>query len=510
MAFAVDNKKIAENTIALYVRMAITMAIGFFTSRVTLQQLGVEDYGLNNLVGSIVSMFSFLNGSMGTAVQRFYSIEIGKGSEHNLKRVFGTGLYLHICVAVITVIIAEIFAIFFLYRMNIPEERQMAAQVVFQISIISLALNIINVPYAALLRAREMFDKMAVIEIIQAILRLGILYLLVVVDYDKLIVLSVLGLFVTLYYVGSLSMLARKFEESHTLPTNESELVKKMLSFISMLLITVLSQLAKTHGLIMLINLFFGLVINAAYAVAVQVSHMVNSFVMSFKQSMVPQMMAACGAKDYVAMRKIINMGTKITFLLLMMISVPVIFETDFLLTFWLKTPPEHSPVLVRLVLIYINIASFTYFQYQGVHATGNIKAQQILMSSLYLINILLIYVVFKLGADFEAALYVNMLISLIQCIVNLYYARKQYNYSLRNFAIGIMIPCFVLTAITIGFDFTIIYLFEPSLVRFIVIFVLSECILLATGYYLLLDKYEKMKVQEIMQKVLKTIRYAK
>ena len=149
MAFQVNQKKIAKNTIALYIRMAITMVISFFTTRVTLEQLGVEDYGLNNLVGSIVSMFSFINGSMGTAVQRFYSIEIGKGAEGRLKRVFGTGLYLHIIVAVITVFLAEIFAIFFLRRMNIPEDRMFAAQIVFQISIFSLALNTnhVKTPY---------------------------------------------------------------------------------------------------------------------------------------------------------------------------------------------------------------------------------------------------------------------------------------------------------------------------------------------------------------------------
>ena len=172
MAYTINSKKIATNTIALYVRLGITMIISFFTARVTLQQLGIEDYGLNNLVGSIVSMFSFINGSMGTAVQRFYSIEIGKGNQERLGKVFGVGIFLHIMVAAITFLIAEIFAIFFLHKMNIPEERMFAAQVVFQISIFSLALNIVNVPYAALLRAREMFSKTAMVEIIQAFLRL--------------------------------------------------------------------------------------------------------------------------------------------------------------------------------------------------------------------------------------------------------------------------------------------------------------------------------------------------
>lgn len=499
MAFQVDQKKIAKNTIALYIRMAITMVISFFTARVTLQQLGVEDYGLNNLVGSIVSMFSFINGSMGTAVQRFYSIEIGKGNEGRLKRVFGTGLYLHIIVAVITLLIAEIFAIFFLHKMNIPAERMAAAQIVFQISIISLSLNIINVPYAALLRARELFDKTAMVEIVQAFLRLGILYLLVVIDYDKLIALSILGFFVTIYYVGTLTIMARRFEESHSKPTRDKELMRKMLSFISMLLITVLCQMAKTQGLVMLINIFFGLVINAAYAVAVQVSNMVNTFAMSFKQSMIPQMMAAYGAKDLPSMHKIINMGTKITFLLLMMISMPVIFEANFLLKIWLKTPPEHAAHLVQLVLIYINISSFTYFQYQGVHATGNLKAQQFWVSSLYLLNIIVIYLVFKWGANFETALYVNMVISLIQCVVNLIYAHIQYNYSITQFIRGILFPCFTLVVIVSCVNLLITIFVENSFYRMFEILAVTELSLLILGYFVVLNRQEKIKTKEFV-----------
>lgn len=499
MAFEVNQKRIAKNTIALYIRMAITMVISFYTTRVTLEQLGVEDYGLNNLVGSIVSMFSFLNGSMGTAVQRFYSIEIGKGTDGRLKRVFGTGLYLHIIVAVITVFLAEIFAVFFLHRMNIPEERMAAAQVVFQISIVSLALNIINVPYAALLRARELFDKTAMVEIVQAFLRLGILYLLVIIDYDKLITLSLLGFGVTLYYVGTLYLMARKFPETHSLPIHDNELIKEMLTFISMLLVTVLCQLAKTQGLVMLINLFFGLVVNAAYAVAVQVSHVVNTFAMNFKQSMVPQMTAAYGARDLTSMHKIINMGTKITFLLLLMISIPIIFEADFLLEIWLKTPPKHAAHLVRLVLIYINIASFTYFQYQGVHATGNLKAQQIWMSSLYLANILFIFIFFKLGASFEVALYVNMVISAIQCIVNLVYAHSKYEYSIKIFIHQILIPCSVAVLLVIIVMLSIRLTHAPSVLRFVISFFISELLICALGFAIVLSKNERAKLQSLI-----------
>ena len=499
MAFAIDSKKIATNTVALYVRLGITMVISFFMTRVMLQQLGAEDYGLNNLVASVVSMFSFINGSMGTAVQRFYSIELGKGEQERLGRVFGVGLYLHIIVAAITLLLAEIFALFFLHKLNIPADRMFAAQVVFQISMASLALNIINVPYAALLRAREMFSKTAIVDILQALLRLVVLYLLVHINYDKLITLSVLNLGITLFYVGALFFMARRFDESHNRPLRDKDLIKQMLTFISMLLVTVLAQLAKTQGIVILINLFFGLIVNAAYAVAVQVSHMVNSFVTNFKQSMVPQMMSSYGAGDKSAMNKIINMGTKITFLLMLMISVPVVFEAQFVLDIWLKTPPEHAAKLVALVLIYINISSFTYFQYQGVHATGKIMAQQIWMSSLYILNIIVIYVVFKLGASFEAALYVNMVISVIQCGVNLYYAKKNYEYDVRGFFVHTLLPCMVEVAVVVGAMMVLTHILLPTVGRFFVSFCVSEFLIVDMGYFLVLDKNERNRIHNYL-----------
>lgn len=504
MSYAVNSKKIAKNTIALYVRLGVTMVIMFFMTREMLRQLGVEDYGLNNLVGSIVSMFSFINGSMGTAVQRFYSIEIGKEKEDRLKRVFGVGLYLHIIVALITFLFCEIFAIFFLHKMNIPAERMFAAHVVFQVSILSLTLNIVNVPYAALLRAREMFSKTAVVEMVQAFLRLGVLFLLIHIDYDKLITLSILNLGITLYFVGTLTVMARKFEEAHSRPMYDKGLIKQMLTFVSMLIITVLAQLLKTQGIIILVNLFFGLVVNAAYAVAVQVSHMVNSFVLNFKQSVIPQMTAAYGNGDKAAMHKIINTGTKIGFLLLLMFSIPVIFEGQFLLNIWLGTPPSHSAKLVVLVLIAINISSFTYFQYQGVHATGRIVGQQIWMSSAFVANIAIIYVFFKLGASFETALYVNMAIGVIQACVNLYYAHKCYDYNVESFIKSILLPCLVVLLAVVFSMFMIVTNIHPSTGRFLGVLGASEAMICTLGYFVLLDCQERVQVRHLINKCLK------
>ncbi len=510
MAFQINSKKIAKNTITLYIRQIITMLISFFTVRVTLEQLGVEDYGLNNLVGSIVSMFSFLNGSMGTAVQRFYSYEIGQGNQDRLKKVFGTGLYLHLIVAAITFVISEIFAIFFLHKMNIPAERMVAAQIVFQISILTLVLGIITVPYSALLRARELFSKTALVEIAQAVLRLGNLYLLVIIPFDKLIILSSLNFFVSAGGIFVFVLMGRRFEETHSLPLRDKELIKEMLKFVSLLLVTVLAQLMNTQGMVMLINLFFGLVVNAAYGVAVQVQHAVNTFVTNFKSSMVPQIMAAYGAGDLDSMHKLINFGTKITFLLLLMVTLPLVCSAQWILTLWLKQPPEYSTQLVILTLISINIGSFTYFHAQGIHASGKITKQQIWLSSTYIISILCIFILFKLGFSFYSAIFVSMGLGVIQGCVNLYYAHKNFNYSLKSFVKSILLPVsFVLIIVLFIFYFE----GKLSLSDFskFLIFSITDIILVPfTGFVILLNKKEKEKIKDFFLKYIHKLLFYK
>ena len=504
MAYSIDSKRIAKNTVALYVRTIITMIISFFTARVTLQILGIDDYGLNNLVGSVVVLFSFLNSSMGTAVQRFFNIAIGKGDYEKLGRIYGVGVYLHIIVAVITIIAAEIFAFFFLGKMNIPEERMFAAHVVFQISVFSLALNIVNVPNYALLKAREKFSEMAMVEIVQALLRLIVLYFLYIVTYDKLILFSALNLGVTIYYVGSLFFMARKYKESHHRPCRDRHLMKEMLKFISFLLVTVLAELGRKQGLVMLINIFFGLAINAAYAIAVQVSNMINTFVINIKQPMIPQMMAAYGAGDKKSMFRLIDFGTKITAIMMLAITLPIMFEIDYLLALWLKTPPEHTAGLVNLVLVNINIASFTYFLYQGVHATGNITRQQIWMSMLYVLNVLLIYLLFMLGLDFYSALYATILISFAQCVLNLIMAKKYYNYGILYFIRDSFIPCILITVISCSTLFVVVNILPDSIWRMIVVGIIGVSVCLLSGFFVVLNSEEKKQSIAFVKRLIK------
>ncbi len=495
MAYVTNKNKIVKNTMALYIRMGLTMLISFFATRITLQVLGVTDYGLYNLVAGVISLFSFLYATMGTAVQRFLSISIGGKNDAKLHKVFGVSLYLHILIAVITLVLLEIFAFFFLSYLNIPAERYTIAQLIFQISSFSLFLTVLSVPYSALLRAREEYAKMSYIEIAYSIVKLLNLYFLCIIEYDKLVVLSILNFVASLCYMLSLVSLARRYAEANTSIVRDKELIKEMFQFISLLFVTVLTSLVRDQGIIIVINMFFGLTVNAAYAIAMQVMALVNTFVLNFKQSIIPQMMAAYGAGDTLTMKKLITIGTKVSFLLLALISIPVAFEVDFLLEFWLKTPPEHTSNLVVLVLININIASFTYFLYQGVHAVGKISLQQIAMSILYILNIVLIWIFLSNGASFYTALYVTIGVSAIQCLVDGCCAKKIYRYSLTPL-IKIILKSIFIVFVTCLSLYWLRELLLPSWWRLILLTGVSTILILSMGYILLLDAFEKKKVK--------------
>jgi O-antigen/teichoic acid export membrane protein len=493
------NKKIAKNTVALYTRMGITMFISFFTTRITLEILGVEDFGLNNVVASVVTMFGFINGSMGTAVQRFFSIEIGKNNHSYLARVFGTGLYLHTIVAGITFILTEIFALFFLSKLNIPAERLFAAHIVFQISIISLVLNIVNVPFQALLRAHEEFSKIAILDVFQAILKLVVLFLLYQIQYDKLIIYSLLNFTITVIYISIIVVFAKKYNDAKFKLNRDKELMKEMLSFISMLLFTVLASVLDKQGIVVLVNLFFGLTINAGYAIAFQASQILDTFAMNFKQAVVPQLMQSYGANDTRRVNKLIFMGTKVTFFLMILISIPVIFESEYILKIWLKEPPKFASKFTILILISTNINTFSYFVYQAVHASGKIKMQQILTTASYLFSVLTIYLVFNLGGNFYYAVYIPIVFSIVRNWIIVHCAKVTIALDVKFYLNQVIGRSFLLV-IFLGIpSMIIIQLLDESFLRLLTLFAANAISLLIGGYFLLFDSMERKTIVNIV-----------
>ena len=495
------NSKIFKNTSSLYLRTLITLAIGFYSARLTLEILGVDDYGLYNLVGSIVVLFSFLNKSMGTSVQRFYSIAIGEKNEENLTKIFNNSLIIHSGIAIVTILLLEILAFSFIGKLNIPPERLFAAKVVFQISVITFALKIINVPYSALLNAKEDFSKKAFFEILQSVLRLGLLFLLNNIGYDKLIGYAILQFLVSMLLIFAVNQIVKKYNVCKISFQIDKSTINKMLSFSSIYLSSVFFRLLKDQGIIMLINLFFGLAINAAYAVANQVRSYVLTFSMNFRISVVPQLMNSYGEKDMDRMNRLLFTASKLTNYLFLLIILPLIFEASFLLKVWLKNPPKGSAIFVSLLVINEFIVSLSYFLLQAIHATGKIKKYTLFQIISYGTTIILIYVFLNKGSDYYSVIYINMFISILMFCVSLFFAKKLINININNFIIEVISPCLYIILLVSLILYIINIRIDTSLIRLIITF---SCSTLITGiliYFTGLNSYEKDIIGDFLKK---------
>ena len=497
------NSRIAFNTIALYIRTFIVMVISFITARVMLQQLGVDDYGLNNLISGVVTMFNFLNMSMGIAVQRFFSVEEAKEGGENAKNVFGSAMLIHLAIGAVTLILLEIFAIFFLHRLNIPAERMNVAQWVFQFTSINLVLGIFTVPPFAYLRAKEEFTKLAVLDVAEAICRLGILYLLYVSPVDKLWTLAFLTFVVTVVYNLVVWLIANRLYHQVTRPYvyYEKNLFVKMMSFSLLLLFSIASSMVYWQGLVMMINIFFGVAINAAYGIGNQIKTAVDRFLYNFKQSIVPQLMESQAAGNDERLYKLIYGATKITFVLSLLIAIPVIFETDFILKDWLKTPPEFTTRFVQLGFAVSVLNSFSFFLIQAIHATGKVTGYSLMSSFGYLLGLAAVYVMMKVGYDFYVTMYVSIVLAVVEIIITCFYAKRTFNFRVLEFVVKIVGQCAVFCAIMVGCFIFLNHFMTEGWLR-LCLNVLLSGLLSLSSLYILMNKYERGTVLGYIGKI--------
>ena len=354
---AENNKRIAKNTLLLYGRMLLTMAISLYTSRVILKVLGVEDFGIYNVVGGIISMFAFINGGMVAATQRYITFEIGSGNTNQLKKVFSTSLQIHAIISVIIIILGETVGLWFLLeKLVIPESRMSAAIWVYQLSIVACIVNIMSIPYNADIIAHEKMSAFAYISIVEVVLKLLIVYMLVFSPLDKLIVYAVLLLVVQIAIRLIYTTYCKKhFEETSYSKCCDKSLVKEMASFAGWSFWGSLAGILYTQGLNMMLNIFFGPVVNAARAIAVQVQSAVQQFVTNFQMAINPQITKSYAKGDLNQMHNLMFRSARFSFLLLLLITLPVLLETNFLLTVWLKTVPENTFIFTQ-IKIYIEL----------------------------------------------------------------------------------------------------------------------------------------------------------
>ena len=471
-----NNKRIAKNTLMLYIRMLLIMAVSFYTSRVVLRTLGVEDYGIYNVVGGIVTMFGFLNSAMSSGTQRYLTFELGKKDIGKLKKVFVTSMNIHIVISVLVFILAETLGLWLLYdKMTIPDERFNAAMWVYQCSILSAIVMFISVPYNATIIAHERMSAFAYISILEVVLKLLIVYLLMIGGIDKLILYAVLMLVVQVTIRFIYNMYCRRhFEETIYVFSFDKPLFKDMLSFSGWNLWGNMASVAFTQGLNILLNMFFGPAVNAARGVAVQVQQAVTQFSMNFQTAINPQITKAYAIEDYGYMHSLIFRSSRFTFFLLLCICLPVFMETEALLEIWLGAVPEYSSIFLRLILCVTIIDSVANPLMVSAQATGKIKVYQSAIGGILLMILPTAYIVLKLGGDPQSVFIVHLSICVLAFIVRLFIIRPLINLSISRYFKDVLLRCIIVGTLALIIPVVLRYYMDESLLSIISVCIVS------------------------------------
>lgn len=401
-----SNRRIAKNTLALYVRMFLTMVVGLYTSRVVLATLGVEDYGVYGVVGGITSMLGFLNASMSGATSRFLTFELGRGDKKRLENTFSSAMIVHMGIAAVVLVLAETVGLWFLcHKLVIPPERMTAAHWVYQLSILSSMLAITQVPYNATIIAHENMNVYAYVEILNSVLKLLIVYLLTIGDFDKLILYAVLMLAVSVTVMMTYRIYCvRHYSEAHFHWVWDKTHLKPLLSFSGWDLYGNMSVTVRQQGINFLINMFFGVVFNAASSIATTVNGMVTGFAYNLIQAFRPAIIKEYAAGNIKEMEIMIGNAAKYTVLLFGCMLTPLIFELPFVMELWLGNVPEKAVDFCRLLLIASLFNLINNVIGIGIHATGNIKRISLVTGSLIFACVPFVYLLFEFNFNIDWA----------------------------------------------------------------------------------------------------------
>lgn len=433
---SVNNKRIAKNTLFLYLRMIVVMGIGLYTVRAILDLLGVVDYGIYNVVGGVVGMFSFLNGTLSTSSQRYFSIELAKGDTKRLNQWFCLNITTFSIFILIFLVIAETVGLWFVNtKMTIPEERMFAANVVYQLSIVSFCVHFFNIPYNALIIAHEKMSAFAYISIIEAVAKLVIVYILSIISWDKLIVYGILMFLTSCGITTSYIIYNRThFRESkYHFYWNKKEMAE-LLGFSGWHFLGTFSVVIRSQGINILLNLFFNPAVNAARAVASQVYHSISQLSNNFFTAVKPQIYKSYAAGENKALYKLILRSTIMCSFLVSILIFPILANTPYILGLWLKKVPDYAILFTQLILINGLIDSTNGPTIAPALATGKIRNYQIVVSLLNILNLPISFTVLKLGADPTSTIIVSIVLSFITALVRAYLLQSMIGFPFKHY----------------------------------------------------------------------------
>lgn len=493
----VNNKRIAKNTLLLYFRMMFMMAVQLYTSRVVLNTLGVEDYGIYNVMGGVVAMFGFLNAAMTTSTQRYITYELGKGNYERLRQVFTTSVNIHVIISILVVLLVETIGIWFLNnKMVIPAQRMTAAMWVLQLSVLTTVIAIMSYPYNAAIVAHEKMSAFAYISILEVTLKLVIVYLLTIWSFDKLILYAILIAIIQL----SICFCYRAYCYKHFDETKyhffwDKPLFKEMLSFAGWNLWGNLAAILFTQGLNMLLNVFFGPVVNAARAIAIQVQGAIQQFSVNFQMALNPQITKTYATGQISEMHKLIYRSSKFTFFMLFCLCLPVVIEAPIILEVCLKTVPNYTVIFLRIMIATMIIDSTANPLMVSAAATGNVKVYQSVVGGILLAVLPISYIVLKLGGAPWSVFIVHLIVCCVAYITRLFIIRPLIQLRIRSFVTEVIMRCVMVSAIAIVIPMSAHIFMPQSILTSFAVIVLSVICAAFSSFYFGLDKHEQVLI---------------
>ena len=499
-----NNKRIAKNTIVLYIRTLFVMLISLYTSRVILEVLGVEDYGIYQVVGGVVAMFSVISSSLSSAVSRFLTFEIGHGDKDKLKKIFSTSITIQLVIAVIIFILSEVIGIWFMEtKMQIPPDRLNAAKWVFHCSVFTFCINLLSVPYNACIIAHERMTAFAYISIFEVVCKLAICYLLIISPFDKLICYAILMMLLSFVIRIIYNVYCnRHFEESGIKLCFDKSIFKEMLGFSWWNFFNSTAYILNNQGVNMLINIYFGVVVNAARGIALQVENAVLNFVNNFTTAINPQITKSYASGDLTNMHNLVCRGAKFSYFSMLLLALPIIIEAEQILNMWLVDIPDYAVIFVQLSLIMGMCDSIGKSGYTACMATGKLRKYSIIITSIGILEFPLAWVLFAMGGSPEYAYYTYIAVKATVLIARMFLLENMVKLKVSMYMRNVFLPIILTTIVALILPIIAYTYMESGIQRFIIVTLLSVVsVSLSTIYIGMTSGERKSIVNGIIKK---------
>lgn len=493
-----NNKRIAKNTIMLYFRMILLMLIGLYTSRVVLQSLGVENYGINNVIAGFLSMFGIITSSMSGAISRFITVELGKDNLIRLKQVFSTSISVQFFMGLLIIILIETFGMWFVStKMVIPEGRELAARWCLHCATITTFISLMNIPFNSAIVAHEKMSAFAYMTIVDAILKLAICYIIYVSPIDKLITYAILGVCVSIittsiYWIYCL----RKFEETSFSFRFDKCLFKEIWGFAGWNLFAQTAWILNTQGINMLMNLFFGVVVNAARGVANQVNGLINQFVNNFMMALNPQITKSYAAGDKKTAFKLACRGCRFSFYIMFVLALPIMIESHQILTLWLGTPPEQAANFVVWTILSTFSTLLGNTLYTLMMAQGNIKHYQIWITVFGCIPFPLTWLLYEIGAPSIVAYYIYVAVYWGLIFVRYFLVHGMTGIPSKMYLVGVIARTHIVAIFSAILPLLLYYIMEENIFRLLIIEFVSVISSIIIIYTIGIDESERFFIK--------------